>query len=468
MKQVLAAALLVIGTAACSGADNMDLGLGSDASVAPDGGAAAPDATLPDAGGCVPFDTADCAGKCGKLVGRCGNVITCTACPGALTCGAGGPNLCGTGTCTPSCTGKACGASDGCASVCTDGCACGPSTCNGCCAGGACVAGTGADACGKGGGACSPCGAAATCSAGACVPTSTASRVLLFGGGSGTGVLGDTWIWDGGAWTKRNVAGPPARQYHAMAALGGKVVLFGGFDGTNRLSDTWEWDGSAWTKRAVSGPDPRRRMAMAPLGNKLVLFGGSSVDGDGGVVDPSDIWEWDGASWTHTTPTGGPGGLVGHRMATLGAQLLLFGGDIGGFSSGPGATWTWDGTAWGGGTSSAGPDGRTDESLATLGSRVVLFGGASANVFGGAAHEADTWEWSAGAWTQRPIPGPPGRNGHAAATLGSKVVLFGGEIAGADGGTALANDTWEYDGTAWTQRAVIGPAARDTSAMASY
>jgi N-acetylneuraminic acid mutarotase len=289
----------------------------------------------------------------------------------------------------------------------------------------------------------------------------------LFGGSNGTTVLGDTWVWDGGSWTKRTVTGPAARQYHAMAPLGGKVVLFGGFDGTNRLSDTWEWDGNAWTKRAVSGPEPRRRMAMAPLGNKLVLFGGS-VDSDAGVIDPTDVWQWDGSAWTRTSPTGGPGGLVGHRMVTLGGQILLFGGDVSGFSSGPGATWTFDGTAWGGGTATAGPEGRTDEGLSTLGAKVVLFGGASANVLGGVAHLTDTWEWTGTAWAQRSITGPPGRNGHAAATLGTKVVVFGGEIVGADGGVALANDTWEYDGTSWTQRIVSGPPARDTSAMAAY
>jgi N-acetylneuraminic acid mutarotase len=467
MRKILVAVALFCGIFACGGADQGNLGLDSDASTAGDGGSTASDATVADAGACVPFDAADCAGKCGQLVGRCGRVITCVACPGNLTCGGGGPNLCGTGTCTPSCAGKACGASDGCASVCNQGCACGPSTCTGCCSGGACVSGNASDACGKGGNVCSPCGSAASCSAGACVPTSTAGRVLLFGGSDGTTVLGDTWLWDGTGWSQRAVAGPPARQYHAMAALGGKVVLFGGFDGTNRFSDTWEWDGASWTKRAVTGPESRRRMAMATLGSKIVLFGGSSLDGDGGVVDPTDTWQWDGSAWSVVSPAA-PGGRVGHRMATLGAQTLLFGGDVVGFSTAPGETWTWNGTAWAGGATTAGPDARSDESLSPLGAKVVLFGGALASLLGGNAHASDTWEWDGTTWTQRSIAGPPGRNGHASATLGGKVVLFGGELAVADGGTTVANDTWEYDGTAWTQRAVSGPPARDTSAMAAY
>ncbi len=415
----------------------------------------------------MPFDAADCAGKCGQLVGRCGSVITCAACPGALTCGGGGPNLCGTGPCTPSCGGKACGASDGCASVCTGGCACGPSTCNTCCSGGACVAASTETTCGKGGGACAACTGGATCTGGVCIPPVSTGHVLLFGGHNGTSALGDTWIWDGATWTQRSVAGPSARQYHAMSALNGKVVLFGGFNGTSRLSDTWEWDGASWTQRAVAGPEPRRRMAMATLGGKVVLFGGSSLDGDGGVLDPTDTWEWNGTSWTKRVLTA-PSGRVGHRMATLGAQTLLFGGDPNVFQTTPGETWTWNGSAWAGGGTASGPSARSDLSLSALASKIVLFGGSDANIFGGIAHQTDTWEWDGATWLKRAVTGPPGRTDHASAAINGKVVVFGGEILGGDAGTLPAGDTWEYDGASWTQRVVTGPPPRYTHAMASY
>ncbi len=467
----LVAAALAVGLAACGGADGVVFPSDSDASVAGDAGPGpgpVGDATVGDGAACVPFNAADCAGKCGQLVGRCGNVIDCSACPGGLTCGAGGPNLCGTGTCTPSCNGKACGASDGCASVCSAGCACGPSTCNGCCAGGTCAPGTTESACGTGGATCGVCTGGATCTSSACVPPQPSGHVLLFGGHNGTNVLGDTWIWDGASWTRRSIAGPQARQYHAMAALNGKVVLFGGFDGTNRFSDTWEFDGSTWTKRAVAGPEPRRRMAMATLAGKVYLFGGSAIDGDGGVVDPTDTWEWNGASWTRHVLTTTPSGRVGHRMATLGAQTLLFGGDGTGFQAAPGETWMWNGTAWSGGTATSGPNARNDMSLSALPTKVVLFGGSETNLFGGSSHDLDTWEWNGSAWAKAAIAGPIGRTDHASATLGGKVVLFGGEIAGGDAGTTLVNDTWEYDGAAWTQRAVAAPPARSTHAMASY
>jgi hypothetical protein len=82
-----------------------------------------------------------CKGKCGQLLDACGSAVECGSCPGTQSCGgAGTANVCGLGTCAPSCAGKACGQSDGCSRVCT-GTACG-GACGAlgqpCCDGGAC------------------------------------------------------------------------------------------------------------------------------------------------------------------------------------------------------------------------------------------------------------------------------------------------------------------------------------------
>jgi hypothetical protein len=61
------------------------------------------------------------------------------------------------------------------------------------------------------------------------------------------------------------------------------IVLFGGaLDGMGASSgDTWEWNGIAWTQRAVSGPEPRLLHAMVydPVHAATVLFGGSAPSG---------------------------------------------------------------------------------------------------------------------------------------------------------------------------------------------
>ncbi len=149
---------------------------------------AAPDRASPDANagldasadaGCTPDDSADCAGKCGQLIGHCGSLVTCAGCAAGETCGGGdaGANVCGTGPCTPDCTGApACGASDGCGGICSNGscpsfgddcvngvCQCNPSFCEGCCGSGLCQTGTTDTACGSNGVACGACAAGTTC-----------------------------------------------------------------------------------------------------------------------------------------------------------------------------------------------------------------------------------------------------------------------------------------------------------------
>ncbi len=118
---------------------------------------------------CVTCETACPAGRCGTWVNSCGQTLTCSNCPTGQTCdansqcqsdactpttclalgkscgiysdGCSGTLNCGTCTspstcnngvcsCTPSCTGKACGASDGCGSTCKTGTCATNYTCN--------------------------------------------------------------------------------------------------------------------------------------------------------------------------------------------------------------------------------------------------------------------------------------------------------------------------------------------------
>src|SRR5205814_382493 len=77
-------------------------------------------------------------------------------------------------------------------------------------------------------------------------------------------------------------------------------------------------------------------------------------------------------------------------------------------------------------------------------------------LFGGSAGGTETWEWDGSNWTQSaPATVPPTRRGHAMAfhTPSQRVVMFGGG--------ANLNDTWEWDGTNWQQRQPpVSPAGR--------
>ncbi|MCW8138568.1 MAG: hypothetical protein KIT58_06660 [Planctomycetota bacterium] len=84
-------------------------------------------------------------------------------------------------------------------------------------------------------------------------------RLVIFGGRRGSATLTETEIANPTALNFASAFGggsgiePPAREDHAMAydAPRQRVVLFGGYPGTGteNLGDTWVWDGSAWSRR---------------------------------------------------------------------------------------------------------------------------------------------------------------------------------------------------------------------------
>src|SRR5256885_5190197 len=94
----------------------------------------------------------------------------------------------------------------------------------------------------------------------------------------------------------------------------------------------------------------------------------------------------------------------------------------------------------------------------------VLFGGAA--VVGGTVINADdTWEWDGSNWTQRtPSLSPAGRREFAMAYDAARqvTVLFGGiDTAG-----TFRNDTWEWDGMNWIRMTpATSPAGRIDTAM---
>ena len=103
---------------------------------------------------------------------------------------------------------------------------------------------------------------------------------------------GQTWEWDGVVWTPRTPANSPvSRTGHAMAYDAGRnrVVLFGGATvaPTTALGDTWEWDGAAWSQATPAHAPAARhahRMAYDAARGRSVLFGGDRLGalvGDG-------------------------------------------------------------------------------------------------------------------------------------------------------------------------------------------
>jgi len=256
--------------------------------------------------------------------------------------------------------------------------------------------------------------------------------VTVLFGGRDEFALGETWEWNGTAWTQRSSSGPTSRFDCAMAydSVRGVTVLFGGRN-NGFLGDTWEWNGATWSQRLSNGPSPRFGHAMSydSARGVTVLFGGTN----NGLLD--DTWEWNGIFWTLRS-SGGPPPRTGHAMAWDAARgvTVVFGG-LGSVSLGD--TWEWNGTSWAE-RSNAGPTPRDSHAMVYDAARGVTM------LFGGQNHPnnyylGDTWEWNGTTWTERSNAGPTPRGFHAMAYDAARglTVLFGGL------NTAATGDTWE-------------------------
>jgi hypothetical protein len=234
-----------------------------------------------------------------------------------------------------------------------------------------------------------------------------------------------TWAWDGDRWARRAESGPTPRSGHAMVydAARNRTVLFGGSQsgGTSLLlGDTWEWDGDAWTQREVPGPSPRRshQMVYDQSRARTVLYGGTSSTSSGGIPY-GDTWEWDGVAWTQI-PVSGPPATAEHAMAYDAARqrTVLFT---------PSRTWEFDGFSWQ--LALINPEmmwGRTNAAFAYDADRqrCVLYGGGS---------HTGLLEWDGSSWSllAQFYTGPQ-RYGAPMVfdTARSRFVLFGGSGRG--------------------------------------
>jgi hypothetical protein len=345
------------------------------------------------------------------------------------------------------------------------------------------------------------------CARAAMAYDSTRGVVVVFGGdrwwGSGT-YESNTWGWDGSAWSNESPQGaegvslPSPRRNHAMAfdSVRNVVVLFGGEQGGDNgpehyFDDTWEWDGITWTNVSPAGnsgtdyPSARRGHAMVFDSDRgvVVLFGGEFNESE----NYSDIWEWDGTTWTDVSPTSGTAGVDFpierrfHSMAYDSSRqvVVMFGGDFEWATYMFGDLWEWDGNA---GTWSkvalAGapgvnyPEKRRNHAMVydSISGAVVMFGGYDKDID---VFYDDTWTWDGSQWVDISPPGVAGinfpdlRRHHKMAydSDSGVIVLFGAE----DKNWEPLGDTWEFDGYSWSPGRAVGssiPNARRAHAMA--
>jgi len=254
------------------------------------------------------------------------------------------------GTCNPDCTGKPCGAPDGCKGVCLVGscpggqrcvegvCNCDGTSCpSGCCKQNQCASGTENTACGSQGAMCNDCGAAGVCESHACNACGRVGQSCCAGscvtGGVCTAsacIANNAWAvgwrgtilrWDGTAWTSANspISGTTTTLYgvwgsapNDVVAVGSGVILhFDGSQWSTALTDPSKEFHSVWgnwivgnvgcgSNGVIMSPGFNGAWSPLPIGTVAPLNG---VSGTG----PADAWAvGDTGSCTGTDRRGDP------------------------------------------------------------------------------------------------------------------------------------------------------------------
>jgi hypothetical protein len=267
------------------------------------------------------------------------------------------------------------------------------------------------------------------------------------------------WLYDGATW-RAAPPGPPALFTPALVydEARARTVLASSSHYTAPQISTWEWDGTVWTNPQPNGPT----LGFTTNGAYDSVRGLVEVAGSQG--DGIATWGWDGAQWQRGTPFGylpALWGIAAAYHAPSGAAIA-FGGTLTAYGVGSGTQGTYSHRApgWQLQAPANRPPARAHAAMAPEASGdLLLMGGQDHSTLFG-----DCWRWNGTDWTPVvPATSPPARSHHAmAADVGrGRIVLFGGQ--GALG--AMFGDTWEWDGVAWTQAASTGPSPRLFAAM---
>ncbi len=363
-------------------------------------------------------------------------------------------------------------------------------------------------------------------------------EVVMFGG-MGAIALGDTWVFDGIDWIQRTpTTSPSMRSGAAMAydRLRQRVVMFGGAN----TNETWLWDGTTWSLAtpqtsplaaasiAAWDESSQRVLLYQPASGATFAWTGTTWTDLAPVATPPtsmtlavagedgttvritgatgsgfmDTWQWTGTTWTPVSSGTQPaerglGGLAFDRnrnrivfasgnvallvtewtgtdwvqptavvtpgakcavamayLATTGTSFMF--GDL--FNN---TLFEWDGDAFVGHALNPAPSARWFVALIATRSKILLHGGLAFGITG----LPDTWEFDGTSWTQRtPVHSPGNALGHALAYDAGRdrVVMFGGGSNLA----ARSNTTWEWDGVDWLQQSPAhSPPGRTQPAM---
>lgn len=283
-----------------------------------------------------------------------------------------------------------------------------------------------------------------------------ASGILLFGGGTAGGYLNETWLLGNQTWKRVPTNSSPAPRWFASLGFDtadNESVLFGGEGGGGGSAvflDTWVFHNGSWAVWNGSGrPTPlggvQASMSTAPGTGGALLFGGST-----GTYLVNATWIFAAGRWTEVpmVPVKMPGGVSAIASDPVSNLTLLVGP---GYASQAAQTWMLINRSWMPLNLMINPPSVWYPALVydpDIGC-FVLFGGDMAP--DSAATTNESWVFCSGTWmnaTSRMNNAPSPRWGAQVAYDAAEgaVVLFGGS-----NGIYNFTDTWELQGWNWSE-----------------
>ncbi|HEV7238799.1 MAG TPA: kelch repeat-containing protein [Thermoanaerobaculia bacterium] len=286
-------------------------------------------------------------------------------------------------------------------------------------------------------------------------------RPVVMGGiCTGTEIFDETFEWDGTTWTKLPVTGitrivGAAATYDTAAS---QLIRYGGNpafqttpESVTTLYKNLEWRGV--TRSGAPGPRSMPLFRRDPERDTVWMFGGLSEYSFGATIDYlSDLWGYRDGQWRllaqdASTPLGcvTP---IGALDTTRDKLVVVCSGST---------VYEWDGEAWKTFTnlSTSPPDRRFasfayDETL----KKFVLFGGYDSV----GNYRQDTWTWDGAAWTEVKPKTKPEHRAQGVMwydPLAKKTILYSGAgRRSIEDHATRFSDMWSFNGTEWTKLSV--------------
>ncbi len=136
--------------------------------------------------------------------------------------------------------------------------------------------------------------------------TPPSAQTILFGGRAANGTpLGDTWVWNGAAWSsRRRWTIAAVRPCDGLRCGARRDRAFWRREcGRQKLNDVWEWNGAWQQKFPAVSPPARAYAALSSL--DVATPGVAMFGGLGAAAQLNDTWIWNGTTWKQASHPGG-------------------------------------------------------------------------------------------------------------------------------------------------------------------